>query len=90
MLYILREHLDLRIEHIPIGLYTLDHDTVSKFSTDRLVCSAPFVVLGLVRFAYLALWRPKDESPTEAMLRDPWFLLDLAAATATVLYIIYG
>lgn len=70
--------------------YTLDHHTVAMFGTDRLVYSAPFVVLGLVRFAYLALWRPKDESPTESMLRDPWFLLDMAAATAAVLYIIYG
>ena len=60
------------------------------FGTDRLVYSAPFVALGIVRFLFLALWRPKDEPPTEAMLRDPWFLLDLAAATATVLYIIYG
>ncbi|MEO8553134.1 MAG: UbiA prenyltransferase family protein [Kofleriaceae bacterium] len=67
--------------------YTL---TVDMFGTDRLVYSAPFVVLGIVRFLYLALWRPTDESPTEAMLRDPWFLLDLAAATATVLYIIYA
>ena len=70
--------------------YTLDRQRVTEFGTDRLVYSAPFVVLALVRFAYLALWRPKDESPTESMLRDPWFLLDLAAATATVLYIIYG
>jgi len=70
--------------------YTLDVHTVEMFGTDRLVYSAPFVVLGIVRFFYLALWRPKTESPTEAMLRDPWFLLDLAAATATVLYIIYA
>ena len=69
--------------------YTLDSHTVEMFKTEHLVWSAPFVVLGIVRFLYLALWRPKDESPTEAMLRDPWFLLDLAAATATVLYIIY-
>ncbi|MEO6777509.1 MAG: UbiA prenyltransferase family protein [Kofleriaceae bacterium] len=70
--------------------YTLDRRTVEMFHTDRLVYSAPFVVLGIVRFFYLALWRPKTESPTEAMLRDPLFLLDLAAATATVLYIIYA
>lgn len=70
--------------------YTLDARTVEMFQTNRLVYSAPFVVLGIVRFFYLALWRPKTESPTEAMLRDPLFLLDLAAATATVLYIIYA
>jgi len=60
------------------------------FGTDRLAFSSPFVALGIMRYLYLALWRPKDESPTEAMLKDPWFLLDLAGATATVLYIIYG
>ncbi|MFT3691866.1 MAG: UbiA prenyltransferase family protein [Kofleriaceae bacterium] len=70
--------------------YTFDSHTVEMFKTDRLVYSAPFVALGIVRFVWLALYRPKDESPTDAMLRDPWLLLDLAAATATVLYIIYG
>jgi len=70
--------------------YTLDAHTVEMFHTERLVLSTPFVALGILRFIWLALWRPTDESPTEAMLRDPWFLLDLAAATATVLYIIYG
>ncbi|MDX2090376.1 MAG: decaprenyl-phosphate phosphoribosyltransferase [Kofleriaceae bacterium] len=70
--------------------YTLDSRTVEFFGTDRLVYSAPFVALGIVRFLFLALYKPKDESPTEAMLKDPWFLLDLAAATATILYVIYG
>jgi hypothetical protein len=37
----------------------------------------------------LALWFPKDDSPTEAMLRDPWFLADLAAAVGVLLYVIY-
>jgi decaprenyl-phosphate phosphoribosyltransferase len=70
--------------------YTVDAHTVAFFGTDRLVYSSPFVALGILRFLFLALWYPKDEPPTEAMLRDPWFILDLAGATAVVLYIIYG
>jgi decaprenyl-phosphate phosphoribosyltransferase len=70
--------------------YTLDNHTVELFGTRNLVYSAPFVAIGIVRFLSLALWKPGVESPTDAMLRDPWFLADLAAATATVLYIIYG
>jgi len=70
--------------------YTIDEHTVRFFGTDRLAYSSPFVALGIVRFLFLALWWPKDDSPTEAMLKDPWFLLDLAAAVATILYIIYG
>ncbi|MFN0249777.1 MAG: hypothetical protein ACKV2T_23040, partial [Kofleriaceae bacterium] len=60
------------------------------FRTEHLVFSAPFVALSIVRFLSLALWRPKDESPTEAMLKDPWFLLALLATVATVVYVIYG
>lgn len=70
--------------------YTLWPHTIAFFGTDRLVYVSPFVVLGVVRFLMLALWRPGDEPPTDAMLRDPWFLLDLAGATAMTLYAIYG
>ena len=70
--------------------YTVDPHTVEMFHTDRLAYSTPFVALGILRFLFFALWYPKDEPPTEAMLKDPWFLLDLAGATGVVLYIIYG
>jgi 4-hydroxybenzoate polyprenyltransferase len=69
--------------------YTL-YGAPGVFGTDRLIFSTPFVALGIVRFLSLALWRPRDDSPTEAMLRDPISLLDFVAATAAVLYIIYG
>jgi decaprenyl-phosphate phosphoribosyltransferase len=70
--------------------YTVDPHTVAFFNTDQLPYSSPFVAFGILRFLSLALWYPKDESPTEAMLKDPWFLLNLLGAAATVLYIIYG
>ncbi len=70
--------------------YTLDAHTMRMFGSERLVISAPFVALGIVRFLSLALWHPKDDSPTEAMLRDPWFLIVVAGAVAAILYAIYG
>ncbi|MEJ7598142.1 MAG: UbiA prenyltransferase family protein [Kofleriaceae bacterium] len=70
--------------------YTLDAHTRRFFETDYLVVSAPFVAIGVARYLTLALWRPKDESPTEAMLRDPLFLIVLAAAGVTILYLIYS
>jgi decaprenyl-phosphate phosphoribosyltransferase len=70
--------------------YTLDAHTVELFGTRDLIYSTPFVALGIARFLSLALWSPRIDSPTDAMLRDPWFMLDLIAATAMVLYIIYG
>jgi 4-hydroxybenzoate polyprenyltransferase len=70
--------------------YTLSPHTIEFFGTNRLVYVAPFVALGLIRFSMLALWRPSEGPPTDAMLRDPWFLLNLGGATATTLYAIYG
>jgi 4-hydroxybenzoate polyprenyltransferase len=69
--------------------YTLDDHTIRFFGTDRLVWSSPFVVFGVIRFLFITLYKPTDDSPTEAMLKDPLFLADLAGATAAVLYIIY-
>ncbi len=70
--------------------YTFDEHTMRMFGSERLVISAPFVALGILRFLSLALWRPKDDSPTEAMLRDPWFLVTVLGAVAMILYAIYG
>ena len=69
--------------------YTVDPHTIAFFGTDRLAYSTPFVVLGIVRFLGLALWWPKDDSPTEAMLRDPWFLAILGGAVTTIVGVIY-
>lgn len=88
----------LRVTMLVLGLatcamfaaYTLDSRTVTEFGTSRLVYSVPFVAFGVLRFLFLALWWPRDEPPTEAMLKDPWFLVDLAGAVAVVLYVIYG
>jgi 4-hydroxybenzoate polyprenyltransferase len=69
--------------------YTLQPHTIEFFGTSELVYVAPFVLLGVIRFLTLSLWRESDESPTDAMLSDRWFLVDLVAATATTLYVIY-
>lgn len=75
---------------VAFAAYTLDSRTVAEFGTSRLFYSVPFVAFGVLRFLFLALWWPRDEPPTEAMLKDPWFLIDLAGAVAVVLYVIYG
>ena len=47
------------------------------------------IALGVARFAWIALRRGGEDSPTEAMLRDWPFLLNLAAWGMAVLAIIY-
>jgi decaprenyl-phosphate phosphoribosyltransferase len=71
-------------------LYTLDDRTVGVFGTQRLVWTAPFCALGVARFTVLALGRGGEDSPTESMLKDWLFLLNLAGWAAAVVAIIYG
>jgi hypothetical protein len=78
------------ITSIAFLIYTLQPHTIAYFGTRHLVWSSPFVALGILRFMSLALWKPKDESPTEAMLRDPLFLANLGCAVVTILVAIYA
>lgn len=70
-------------------LYTVDEHTRTFFGTRELPWSAPFCAVGIGRFAWLALVKPGGDSPTDAMLRDPLFLLNLAAWAVVILVIVY-
>lgn len=75
---------------VAYALYTQDHHTVGFFHTRMLIVTVPFSAFGIVRFLQLALWKPREESPTDAVLRDWPFLVNLAAWGAVVIAIIYG
>lgn len=70
-------------------LYTLNPTTIEFFGTPYLAWSVPFAVFGVGRFFHLVRTRVDSESPTEVMLRDWPFLLNLAFWGVAVLAIIY-
>jgi len=72
------------------ALYTRDPHTLEYFGSRNLVWTTPFCVLGIARFMQLALVSPRLSSPTDAMLRDAPFLVNLLAWAGTVLAIIYS
>lgn len=72
------------------ALYTRAPHTVEFFGTGNLVWTTPFCVLGIARFMQLALVSPLLRSPTDAMLHDAPFLLNLLAWGGAVLGIIYS
>jgi decaprenyl-phosphate phosphoribosyltransferase len=70
-------------------LYTRAEHTVSFFGTTRMLWTAPFAAFGLLRFLVL-VQRPKGESPTEEILKDAPFMLNLltwAGATTLIIYL---
>lgn len=73
--------------------YTLDPATRAFFKSDYLWMTAPFTLFGIVRFLMLVSGKAgrgkKAESPTQDMLRDVPFVLNLVAWMAVVVAIVY-
>ena len=73
--------------------YTLDRDTEAFFQSDKLWLTVPFTVFGIVRFLFLVSGRAgrgrKAESPTQEMLSDVPFVLNLVLWVVAIVAIIY-
>jgi 4-hydroxybenzoate polyprenyltransferase len=73
--------------------YTLDRDTQDFFHTDKLWLTVPFTVFGIARFLMLVSGRAgrgrKAESPTQEMLSDVPFVLNVVLWVVVVVAIIY-
>jgi decaprenyl-phosphate phosphoribosyltransferase len=69
-------------------MYTRAEHTVRFFGTTRMLWTAPFAAFGLLRF-YVLVQTPKGESPTEEILKDAPFMLNLLTWAAAITLIIY-
>jgi decaprenyl-phosphate phosphoribosyltransferase len=73
--------------------YTIDRATEAFFQSKNLWLTTPFVVFGIARFLFLVTGRAgrgaKAESPTQEMLRDVPFVLNLVAWAVVVVAIVY-
>jgi 4-hydroxybenzoate polyprenyltransferase len=73
--------------------YTLDKDTEAFFHSDKLWLTVPFTAFGIVRFLMLVSGRAgrgrKAESPTQEMLSDVPFVLNLVLWVVAIVAIIY-
>jgi 4-hydroxybenzoate polyprenyltransferase len=74
---------------VSYALYTLAPETVSRFGTDRLVWTLPFVLYGILRYLYLVHQKEEGGNPTEVLLSDRPILVAVALWAATVVTLIY-
>jgi 4-hydroxybenzoate polyprenyltransferase len=70
-------------------LYTRAEHTLAFFHTERMVYTVPFAAIGLLRFQWLVTRPEIHDSPTDAMLKDFPFMLNLIAYAAAITAIIY-
>ena len=69
--------------------YTQSGHAQSFFGTRSLIATVPFVAFGIVRFLRIARGKGDAESPTESMLRDRLFLLNLLVYGLVIVFVIY-
>ena len=74
---------------VSYALYTLAPETVSRFGTDRLVWTLPFVLYGILRYLYLVHQKEEGGNPTTVLLNDRPILVAVALWAATVVALIY-
>lgn len=72
------------------ALYAVAPETQERFQSDWLVYTVPLVLFGIFRYLYLVYQKPHEKNPTEAILADPPFLLNLVLWALTVIWIVYG
>lgn len=72
------------------ALYAVAPETAAKHGGRTLLATVPLVLFGIFRYLYLVYQRQEERNPTEAILRDPPFLINIALWGAAVLWTVYG
>lgn len=74
---------------IAYALYAIAPETAERYETQDLVYTVPLVLFGIFRYLYLTYHATSEKNPTEAILRDPPFLINMALWALAVLWIVY-
>jgi decaprenyl-phosphate phosphoribosyltransferase len=69
--------------------WTLDASTQALFNSHWLWATTIHPLFGVVRFLQLVASRPKSESPTQEILRDVPFMMNLMLYAAEIIVIVY-
>jgi 4-hydroxybenzoate polyprenyltransferase len=75
---------------VAYALYAVAPETEQKYHSRYLVYTIPLVLFGIFRYLYLIYQSPGRRNPTEAILGDPPFLINLALWGGAVVWIVYG
>lgn len=70
--------------------YTLDHATQRFFQNPYLWATTIHPIFGVIRFLQLVVSRTKAESPTQEILRDVPFMMNITIWILEVVFIVYN
>lgn len=72
------------------AFYTVAPQTRAYFGNAHLAVTVPFVLVGIGRFLWLLRRKGEARSPTDVMVRDVPFLLNIVAWAAAVAWAVYA
>jgi 4-hydroxybenzoate polyprenyltransferase len=75
---------------VSYALYAVSPETAERFHSRWLVYTVPLVLFGIFRYLYLIYQKTDEKNPTEAILTDAPFLVNLALWALAVVWIVYG
>ena len=75
---------------VSYALYAVAPETVQKYHTENLVYTIPMVLFGIFRYLYLTYHLTGERNPTEAILRDAPFLINMVIWGLAAVWIVYG
>lgn len=75
---------------VAYALYTMSEETVTKFQTDNLKYTIPFVLYGIFRYLYLIHQRSEGGSPEKILYNDKPLLLNIILYLLTVWFFTYA
>jgi decaprenyl-phosphate phosphoribosyltransferase len=70
--------------------YTQSYHALSFFGTRRLILTVPFAAFGIFRFIWITQRKVDAESPTDSMLSDAPFMINLLGYAVAIIAIIYA
>jgi 4-hydroxybenzoate polyprenyltransferase len=74
---------------VAYAMYAISPETIEKFHTRHLIYTIPMVLFGIFRYLYLIYQKPSNRNPTEAILRDAPFLINLFIWAMAAVWIVY-
>jgi 4-hydroxybenzoate polyprenyltransferase len=75
---------------VSYAMYAIAPETSEKYDTQDLIWTIPLVLFGIFRYLFLVYQRPEEKNPTEALLSDAPFVVNLLLWGAAVVWIVYG
>jgi len=74
---------------VAYALYAISPETEERFHTPYLIYTIPLVLFGIFRYLYLVYQEPGEHNPTEEILGDKPFLINIMLWAVVVVAMIY-